>query len=335
MGRRAVRNGFGRALDECLESLRRGAGDIDVLLARHARHAERLRPILEAALRLGGEPPPAQDKARGKARLYAVLHEQRESRKPLRIGVLPFTWATRGGLMVAAGFLALVAAVGGTAAASSSVRDVIVPSPMQALFGAHDHSIRERGIISEISDGSFIIRNQEGTRNVRVSEATRVLDRGTPAPDTALVPGQQVRVAGESEDDESVNAAQVDIEQPPPPPPPTATATAAPPAETPDRRDKIHLTGDIVSVGENLLVVSARGRTWQVRLNALTTVNGQPATGARVQVEGWALDDGAIAADQVEVQSPVSNKPSFAPSIATPSMATPMPANTPPEDGED
>lgn len=304
-------SGFGQALDECLESIRRGARDLDVLLARHPRHAERLRPILETALRLGGDPPRAQDKARGKARLYSALHEQRSNREPLRIGKVPFTWATRGGLVIAAGFMALVAAVGGTAAASSSVRGAIVPPSVQDWFGGHDHTTQMRGLISEVDDGWFTIRNQQGSRSVRVSTETRILDRGTPAPDTELVPGLEVRVSGEREDDETLSAAEVDIQPPAPTATPPPTATAVPPTATSERGDRVHLSGEIASVGSGTLVVAARGRTWRIQLDSSTTVDGHLTEGARVQVDGWQLEDGVVLAENVQVQGPASNKPAF------------------------
>lgn len=207
-----MRSGFERALDDCLEAVRTGATDIERLLSQHPRYAHRLRPLLEAAVELRGEPPRPREKARGLARLQAALVvEQKQPARPaaaaLRLG-----WATRGSLFVAAALLSLAAIASGVAAASSRVREFIVPSPVHDFFSSNKEPARMQGVIRRVGDGSIVVESQREERNVRFSDDTKIVDgRGTPAPETTLVPGQQVTVAGELRPDNSFQAQQVQV----------------------------------------------------------------------------------------------------------------------------
>lgn len=70
---------FEEALEQCLEALRRGAGDPEALAARYPAYADRLRPLLETASRLRTVdlPPPRPEAVRrGRARVVAAARHR-------------------------------------------------------------------------------------------------------------------------------------------------------------------------------------------------------------------------------------------------------------------
>jgi len=206
-----VRSGFERALDECLEAVRSGVVDVEILLRRHPRHAGRLRPLLEAAVRLGGDPPRPRQQARGLARLHAALAAERE-KAAAPAPAVRLSWATRSSLFVAAGVLGLIAIASGAAAASSRIREVIVPAPVHDFFTSDKGPARMQGVIRRVGDGSMVVESQREERNVRFSDDTKIVDgRGTPAPETTLTPGQRVTVAGDMGPDNTLQAQQVQV----------------------------------------------------------------------------------------------------------------------------
>lgn len=207
-----MRSSFERALDECLEAVRTGAADVEMLLRRYPRHAGRLRPLLEAAVRLGGEPPRPREQARGLARLHAALAAEREKAAAASAPAVRLSWATRSSLFVAAGLLGLIAIASGAAAASSRIREVIVPAPVHDFFTSDKEPARMQGVIRRVGDGSMVVESQREERNVRFSDDTKIVDgRGTPAPETTLTPGQRVTVAGDMGPDNTMQAQQVQV----------------------------------------------------------------------------------------------------------------------------
>jgi len=107
---------FDRVLEDCLDSIASGASTLDECLAHYPEQAARLRPLLQAAVRVGvGQnvrPSPAF-KARTRARLYGHMQTHPRHRR----------WTFSPAWRVAVGLAVLVAAffVSGTAFAQGAL----------------------------------------------------------------------------------------------------------------------------------------------------------------------------------------------------------------------
>jgi hypothetical protein len=118
---------FIQALEDCLDSLTKGGTDLDECLARYPGHAERLRPLLEAAVRLQAGRlvgPSTGFKARTRARLqeHMSVHPRRQGLRQA-FGLAP-AWQ----LAFSLAALALAFLASGTAFAQAAL-------PGQPLYG--------------------------------------------------------------------------------------------------------------------------------------------------------------------------------------------------------
>ncbi len=298
-----MRSGFDRALDRCLEAVRSGATDVEALVQSCPDHAERLRPLLQAAIEMrGSTAPEPQEKRGGLARLQAALVARRERKLATATpGLSRARWARRSGLLVAIGGMSVIAIASGAAAASSHVRKVIVPAPVYDNIWGKDKAHVE-GVIRQVDEGQFVLEAQRGQqRNIQFTDKTKILNgRGTPVAGTTLATGQRVNVAGQ-EDEDLFLAEQVQVEEPenlvaPPPP----TSTPVPPTATPTPVP-VTFEGRITSIQGSLMTIAGGDdRRWTVTTDAATKFSGKISEGASVRVEGGLRQDGIVLARLIQ-----------------------------------
>lgn len=276
------RESFDEALDRAIDALRRGEG-LDRVLARHPRHADALRPLLETAQQaLAGRPAVAAAMSPRLAENFSIVRAAVQRAQmaaqpvPMRPEAAPRTpwWQRRlafASLSLPAGAAALLLLAGATGAAASV-----------ALTGNTD---LPAGIVNLIKEPQRLVGGGGGNQGGGTPSAGRGAD------------GQATAGAGSAA---------------------TAAADASATPGSTNAPTNVTLDGTISDVRGNVFTLTTGDGAYKVNIDATTTVTGTIADGAQATVVGDVTAEKNLHATTVTVGGTSGPQPSTGAGTGTP-----------------
>jgi len=220
-----------------------------------------------------------------------------------------------------------------------------------SLVGRSNHV---EGVVDSIpTASSFVLRTSRGMVTIQTDSNTRFRLEDAGIAFGNLKVGQRVEVEGSLQQDGSILAARVKVENEEqedetrtPTPTPTGTPATATPTRTP-KPEEVELEGTVGTVTGTSFILMTQSGPVMIQTNGSTIFRkGEgPATLAdiktseRVEVHGARQGDGSVLASRVDIEEEAEEKtptPTRTPTAATTSVttATPTPTRTPePEEG--